>query len=228
MNTRVLELHGSSPYSLLFARRPNDFVDYRQTDVVAETDQEREGRLMFLNTLVYPTIMEKVKGKQAHRNEQFMKTHRILRSEYPQGAQVMIKDEMRADKATPRYEGPFVVVRREGSGNYLLRGVDGTEYSRPPQVLKLVNPEIAEGLKVSNTIFAAVKEIVTHKEVEGVTYYRTRWKDQGSDQDSWLKQEDFVDYGTIQKYERLQRKGNENRETGSLREELDMDLLPNL
>ena len=33
-------------------------------------------------------------------------------------------------------------------------------------------------------------------------YYRTRWKDQGESQDSWLRHSDFVDYGPIQQYEK--------------------------
>ena len=131
-----------------------------------------------------------------------MKYYRMLKSEFPKGAQVMIRDEMRTGKATARYEGPFTVVRREGSGNYSLKGLDGTEYSRPPQLLKLVSPEIVKDLVVPNTIFASVKEIVAHKEIGGIVYYMTRWNNQGESQDSWLKREDFVDYGPLQKYEK--------------------------
>jgi hypothetical protein len=32
-NTRVVELHGSSPYALMFGRAPNGFQDYRDTEV---------------------------------------------------------------------------------------------------------------------------------------------------------------------------------------------------
>ena len=84
----------------------------------------------------------------------------------------MVKDEMRKDKASARYEGPFTVIRREGSGNYLLKGIDGTEYSRPPQVLKMVAPEILKDVVLPDTIFAAVQKIVDHKEVGDEIYYR--------------------------------------------------------
>ena len=48
MNTRMLELHGSSPYSLLFARRPNDWADYRtDKEHPMETDVEREEAPIF-------------------------------------------------------------------------------------------------------------------------------------------------------------------------------------
>jgi hypothetical protein len=131
----------------------------------------------------------------------------MLKEDYPTGSQVMIKDEMREDKASPRYEGPFTVLRRESSGNYRLKGADGTEYSRPPQVLKLASMGIAKDLTMPNTIFAAVKEIVGHKEIGGETYYRTRWKDHGPSQDSWLRKADFLDYGPLQRYEKSGNKG---------------------
>jgi transposase InsO family protein len=203
VNTRVMELHGSSPYSLLFARRPNDLLDYRtEKDLVEETAENRLQRLTFLNAIVFPAIYEKVNKKHIQRNESFMKHHRMLREEFPMGSVVMIKDEMRKAKTDPRYEGPFSVIRREGSGNYLLKGLDGTEYSRPPQVLKMVAPDIVKDLKVPDTIFAAVKEILDHKELDGETLYLTRWKDQGPEHDSWIKRKDFVDYGPLRKYEK--------------------------
>ena len=126
---------------------------------------------------------------------------------------------MRQSKDTPRYEGPFVVIRREGSGNYLLKGIDGTEYSRPPQVLKMVGSRILENLKVPDTIFAAVDKILEHKDVEGVIYYRTRWKGQGPSQDSWLKQADFMDYGPLQKYEKMLARGGLNGDEDRDKEE---------
>ena len=107
-------------------------------------------------------------------------------------------------------------VRREGSGNYLLKGVDGTEYSRPPQVLKLVAPEIVKDLRVENTIFAAVKEIVDHREFDGITYYRTRWEKGNPSQDSWLRKEDFIDYGPVQKYDKLKAAGGQKHVKGQI------------
>ena len=123
----------------------------------------------------------------------------------------MIKDEMRADKASPRYEGPFTILRRESSGNYRLKGADGTEY-RPPQVLKLASMGIAKEVILPNTIFAAVKEIVGHKEIGNKIYYRTRWKDHGPELDSWLRKEDFLDYGPLQRYERSGNKKKDKEE----------------
>jgi hypothetical protein len=125
----INSFHGSSPYSLLWARSPNDFVDYRDVDMVAETDQEREKRLLFLNSIVFPTFLEMVNRKHVERNEKFVRNHRMILLENPRGAQIMVKGEMRADKSAPRYEGPFTVIRRKGSGNYLLKGIDSAAFA---------------------------------------------------------------------------------------------------
>jgi len=187
-------------------------ADFRNDKAVMESDQERQQRLSFLNTIVYLTILEKVNKKHVSRNEKFIASHRMLKADYPTGSQVMIKDEMRADKASPRYEGPFTILRRESSGKYRLKGADGTEYSRPPQVLKLASMGIAKEVILPNTIFAAVKEIVGHKEIGNEIYYRTRWKDHGPELDSWLRKEDFLDYGPLQRYERSGNKKKDKEE----------------
>jgi transposase InsO family protein len=201
-NTRVIDIHGSSPYSLMFARQANGFEDYRDLPLVPELDKDREQRLIFLNSIVFPAILEKVKGKHLKRNEYFMKTHRMFKSDFLTGSQVMIRDELRSGKSEARYEGPFSVIRRKASGNYLLKAVDGTEYVRPPNVLKLVSPEILKDLVVPDTIYVAVDRILDHRDIAGVIQYKVRWKGQPPDHDSWLTQEDFVDYGPIRSYEK--------------------------
>ncbi len=72
-NTRCIELHGSSPYALLFGRALNNFADYRDTDLTLEKTEDREKRLLFLNLVVFPAIKEKVSKAHAKRVEYFEK-----------------------------------------------------------------------------------------------------------------------------------------------------------
>ena len=92
-------------------------------------------------------------------------------------------------------------LRRKASGNYELKGLDGTTYIRSPWVLKLVAPEILKDFRVPDTIYAAVDHIVEHREApDGSIQYRVRWEKQGPELDSWLFEKDFVNYGPLQKY----------------------------
>jgi transposase InsO family protein len=200
-NTRVIELHGSSPYSLMFGRAPNTFSDYRDTDTQLEKEEDRERRLIFLNSIVFPAVFEKVGRAHSKRQEYFAKTHRMLKEDFPAGAQVMVRDELKSAKHQPTFEGPFTVLRRKMSGNYELKGIDGTTYVRSPWVLKLVSPEIMKGINVSDTLYAAVDYIVEHRDLQdGRRQFRVRWEKQGPELDSWLFQDDFIDYGPLQKY----------------------------
>jgi len=200
-NTRVIELHGSSPYALLFGRAPNGFEDFRDTDNSLEKEDDRMQRLTFINSVVFPAIFEKVAKTHTKRKEYFERSHRMLKEDFPAGSQVMVLDEMRTAKHQPKYEGPFTVNRRKPSGNYELRAIDGSTYTRSPWVLKLVAPEIVKGLKLGDTIYAAVNHIVDHREVHGgAIQYRVRWEKTGPEMDTWLFEKDFVDYGPLQKY----------------------------
>jgi transposase InsO family protein len=202
-NNRVLEIHGSTPYSLIYARRANDFFDFSRLDLTPEEKGDRENRLHFLNAVVFPEIKEKVKKNLKIRNERFVRTHRIHKSDYPDGAYVMVKADEKAPKYRARYDGPLMVIGREASGGYRLKGPDGTEYVRSPDLLKLAVPELVSNLDVRDTIYAAVSKIVDHKELpNGKKLYRVRWQKQSATQDSWLKEEDFQDLGPLQDYNR--------------------------
>ena len=208
-NNRVVDIHGSTPYSLVFARRANEFFDYSKLDLKEEDKRDREQRLIFLNSIVFPELKEKVKKHLRKRNEYFVKTHRMAKSDFLDGSYVMLKVDDKGPKYKAKYEGPFMVMGREASGAYRIRGIDGTEYVRSPDMMKLVEPEIVKDLNLDDTNYAAVSKIVTHKDnVDGTRYYQVRWQNQTAKHDSWLKESDFQDLGPIQDYERNLTKRN--------------------
>jgi transposase InsO family protein len=209
-NNRVMEVHGSTPYSLVFARRANDFFDYSKLDLIPEEKHQREQRLLFLNSVVFPEIKEKIKRHVKKRNEYFVKTHRISKSDYIDGSYVMMKTYDKGPKYKAKYEGPLKVVGREASGAYRLQSLDGTEYVRSPDYLKMVVPDIVKDLNVTDTVFAAVSKVIEHQDLEDRTrLYRVRWENQTSNHDSWLKESDFNDLGPIQDYEKNIVKANQ-------------------
>jgi len=78
---------------------------------------------------------------------------------------------------------------------------------RPPNVLKVVAPEIVKHLKLGDTIYAAVDRIIEQRVVNGKVQYKVRWKKHSAVHDSWIKREDFFDLGPILAFEKRVRDG---------------------
>jgi hypothetical protein len=202
-NIKHSELHGSTPYSLMFARTANGFINYEDnrqpTNVMKPKDILH--RLNYMTELVYPTIFTKTKKAHDKRNLYFMKNNRIIHSFLQPGARVFVKDELRSKK-DDRYEGPFTIIRRNQGGAYVLKGPDGTEYTRPPSVLKLAHPDIKLPTHGRPGIIAAVQKILDHKEENNSTLYLVKWKDLPNSYNQWVPQHDFNDIGPIRTYYR--------------------------
>ncbi len=47
---------------------------------------------------------------------EFMKWHKIITNDFPQGSLVVGQVEPRANKYVPKWEGPYMVVRRTRGG----------------------------------------------------------------------------------------------------------------
>jgi hypothetical protein len=111
------------------------------------------------------------------------------------GSVVMVRDETRNDKVTPRYEGPFTVIRRNQGGAYVLKNALGEEFVRPPSVLKLVHQD----LKIPGLpgVAAEVDKILDHKEMGEETHYLVHWKKLPSSLDEWVPHSEFNDLGPI-------------------------------
>ncbi|GJJ71808.1 hypothetical protein EMPS_04165 [Entomortierella parvispora] len=138
MNTRIVALHNSSPFSLFFARKANGFQNYSKSTKNVMTHKQLCDRLAYMTEIVFPAIDKKSEETQKKMIARFNAT--VLHNEFPDGAKVMTLDPIRGNKLTPRYEGPYTVVRRTTGGSYELRDGTGESLSRnyAPSQLKLV------------------------------------------------------------------------------------------
>ena len=107
-----------------------------------------------MTEVVFPGIAVKTKDTQRRMIERFNQS--ILLNEFADGARVMSIDPILGDKLTPRYEGPFTVVRKTTGGSYVLRDGTGKELGRKfaPSQLKLVldDFEATETYEVENIL----------------------------------------------------------------------------
>lgn len=60
INVRVAKVHGSSPFSLFFARHVNGFDDYSKTESCLLPASQLQQRVNYMASIVYPTIAAKV------------------------------------------------------------------------------------------------------------------------------------------------------------------------
>lgn len=61
MNTRVVTLHNSTPFSLFFARKANGFSNYSNAEGKTMNTEELLDRLKYMTEVVFPAIEEKTK-----------------------------------------------------------------------------------------------------------------------------------------------------------------------
>ncbi|EIE79073.1 hypothetical protein RO3G_03778 [Rhizopus delemar RA 99-880] len=105
LNNTHTALHGTRPFSLMFARRPNENKDYNNVldkTKSPETMKQLETRINEFNDTVLPAIREKIKTSQAASRDKFNQTHRIL-TDIPTGSQVTLKNVNRVAKSDPLY-----------------------------------------------------------------------------------------------------------------------------
>jgi hypothetical protein len=175
----------------MFARRPNGFEDFRQQEHAEEaTELMLLERITFMNNIVYPAIDNRTKVTMAKYRKQFDKHNLIIKDKFKPGAIVMVRNELRSRKAEERFTGPFKVKERRENGVYTLVDAIGTEFTRAPSALKLVQ---------SNLDAAEVQAVLDErKDAENNWEYLVQWKN--TDQKEWVAVRNFHDYGPIRTF----------------------------
>jgi len=197
MNTRIVSLHNSSPFSLFFARQNNGFSNFCDEKNNPLTHEGLIERLKYMTETVFPAIKENTENTQKRMIERFNRT--VLLNEFPDGAKVMTLDPILGDKLSPKYEGPYTVVDRNAGGAYVLK--DGTgailERAYAPSQLKLVLDDADE----SDTY--EVERVIAHRphtHDHNKKEYLVKWKNYSSRLNTWEPEENFVERSILTDY----------------------------
>ncbi|KAK3808803.1 MAG: hypothetical protein J3Q66DRAFT_265172, partial [Benniella sp.] len=131
---------------------------------------ELEKRLEYLTDLVFPAVAEKSADTQRKMIDKFNRTHRIL--EFPPGSYVMAREELPDGKLSPKYQGPYKVMKRTSNGTYALLDKTKNELARnyAPEQLKLVT----QALDAPSDESYEVESILGHRLTEGGMVYEVK------------------------------------------------------
>lgn len=202
MNAKVSARLNTAPFALMFARKLNNFEDYREGETLSPMQRhDLLERIDIMNTVVFPAIKEKMETVTMKQKGKFDKQHSIV--EFPIKSHVMKRVLQKKGKLHPEYEGPYTVVRKTKGGSYVLMDEQGEllPIDIPPSQLKLISQdEIIPADEVYE-----IDSIIAHKKEPNGTYlYKVRWKGYTAEDDTWEPYEHFNSTDVITSYwERL-------------------------
>ena len=180
-----------------------------------------------LHDLVYPAVAARVTQNNAQSADYFKRAHRHQMTKgIPVGAMVMAKMGVNpGSKLQPRLEGPFQVMRRTRGGSYVLM-CNGKLLDRDyaPSQLKVVSKvtrravtsEEEEDLdeELDEDEYVLEKIVAERKEKNGTHSYLVKWLDYPEEENTWVKETDFNDFGDIVRFWKEQGKDEESEEDG--------------
>jgi len=197
MNTRIVALHNSSPFSLFFARRFNGFHNFTDDKNQLLSHKELCERLTYMTEIVFPAIDKLSRKTQQKMIDRFNAT--VLHNQFPEGSKVMTLDPIRNGKLDPKYEGPYTVVRRTTGGTYQLKDGTGAPLGRnyAPSQLKLVleDPNSSQTFEIEKILGHR-----PHPTKKGEWQYSVKWKGYSEEDNTWEPQESFIERTTLKQY----------------------------
>lgn len=214
----------TSPFLLFFGRSPNAWEDYTAAELQLQfgpADVEKLTQLQrTMREVIAPTVRDAAYQRQNKVNEQLNAKRKVVPTEYPPGALVMVRDPM-PKGLEPRWVGPYLVVRRSKRGQtYTLRDQTDKVLPRtfPVSQLKFVADTrvpltTADGEEVQVADSRDVVDTILEHRArdDGTTEYRVRWKG-GKDQDAtWITGDAFDDPATLTRYFKRARPGRRKR-----------------
>ena len=157
-NNKVSARHGCTPFSLMFTRKLNAFMNYTHVELTDVEVDELKRRISSAVDLVYPAVEERTKSYNAKMKSLFDRSKNVS-VQFPSGSYVMVSNVTRRSKWEPEWEGPYVVIRRKMAGSYRLRcPASGKDIGAP------VPPERLKAIKVGPVTGTTleVDQIVEH------------------------------------------------------------------
>jgi hypothetical protein len=199
LNNTDLIRTGSTPISLMFARKFNEFDDYSKMKInYASTPLNliSENKATFLQDIL-PSVVEKSKQQKDKERISLDKKHKIIEELKP-GTRVYAIDKTRESKWQPKYEGPFTIVKRNQGGAYELKDATDKLLKRkfPMEQLKVIPDNVL--LEENEDLHYEVEEILDYRRENNNDEYLIKWK--YYEDPDWIKFSDLDDIDMVNKF----------------------------
>ncbi|SAM00562.1 hypothetical protein, partial, partial [Absidia glauca] len=120
INAKVAKLTNSTPFALMFARKINNFKNYKNIEAKKTSSGSHpnimEDRIRDMTSIVLPAIIQRTKDVRGASQKKFDATHKIV--DYPIGTLVSLLKPTRTNQMEAKYNGPFTIVKRNKGGAY--------------------------------------------------------------------------------------------------------------
>ncbi len=207
-NVKISEITGSSPFSLLFGRQFNKFIDYTGVQIKHIDLNDWKRHQQDIMSLVYPAVeLHARRARHAYIEQLDKARQRVLQHSLPVGTKVYINNptylgrEHTRPKDAPRYVGPYFIVKRVNNGPYILRDQDGHEYERRVPIDQIQFRKLPPSLE-QDTREWEVEKILEHRGTGDNTEYKVKWKGFPLSQSTWVNKRDLNAPALIRKWHR--------------------------
>jgi hypothetical protein len=248
MNSKINLHTKTSPFTLMFGRTFNDFLDYSTTMTIEDIEHAIQSRISewkMLREVILPGVRDASREVKQKMRKQ-LDTKRKQQEPLAPGTSVMAIDPTRGSKWEPTYEGPFVVVKQHKGQAYSLRDQTGEILPSRKTIDMLVpinrpfgkgevgakqeegkGEEFKERAREEDDMedkdqHYQVKAIINHKmnKHKGGYAYLVQWQGYKEADNSWVDEEDFDDIAIVRKYwkERAKEKRSEKMKRGGGKE----------
>jgi hypothetical protein len=127
-NTTVHRRHGSTPFSLFFARAHNPLRgESPLAPGTSATPAQLLARAKLMSEIVFPAISGRTRSYAEGVFNDFAKRHKMLKEDYPPGALVMRQITPRGSKLLPAWEGPW--WSNDHGAEHTCSGIQPTTHS---------------------------------------------------------------------------------------------------
>jgi len=220
-NRKIAALTGSSPFSLMFGRAPNEWKDYSKNppELIPLDSEEKRSKWKEhqdkMASLLLPAISQRVlkaKDEMVARLNNMKKA--LIPKSITTGTEVYLVDPNKTNKWQPKYLGPYTVVRRSQGGAYVLKDTRGDILDRhvPIDQLKVLSSkekkakqalidQDGDEKQAPTEVSYEVEKIVDHKGDNPSNYeFLVKWKNYDSSENTWEPLENFEDREVINRY----------------------------